>query len=69
MYKELETKLLNTLKAEFDYVKKNENGKNNRLEKMNDIYHIQQILANFDELEPIIAEYLNNKAKKGRFER
>lgn len=69
MYKELEKKLTNVLKAEFDYVKTNENDKNKRLNRMNDILHITQVLANFDELEPVIADYLNKKARKEKFER
>ena len=69
MYKELEKKLTNVLKAEFNYVKTHENDKNKRLNRMNDIFHISQVLANFDELEPIIADYLNKKARKEKFER
>lgn len=69
MYKELERKLTNVLKAEFNYVKTHENDKNKRLNRMNDIFHITQVLANFDELEPIIADYLNKKARKEKFER
>lgn len=69
MNKELETKLLNVLKAEFDYVKTHENDKIRRLNKMNDIFHLQQIIFNFDELEPVIAEYLNKKAEDERWER
>lgn len=69
MYKELKTRITNTLKAEFDYVRTHEKGSNNRLDKMNDIYHIGQIIENFDELEPIIADYLNKKARKEKFER
>lgn len=69
MNKELKTKLTNVLKAEFDYVRMHENSSNKRLDKMNDIYHIGQIIEHFDELEPIIADYLNKKARKEKFER
>ena len=69
MSKELKTKLTNVLKAEFDYVRIHENSSNKRLDKMNDIYHIGQIIEHFDELEPIIADYLNKKARKEKFER
>lgn len=69
MYKELERKLTNVLKAEFNYIKTHENDKNKRLNRMNDIFHITQVLANFDELEPIIADYLNKRAEKERFEK
>lgn len=69
MYKELERKLTNVLKAEFNYIKTHENDKNKRLNRMNDIFHITQVLANFDELEPIIADYLNKRAEEERFEK
>lgn len=69
MYKELEMKLFNTLKGEFDYIQKQEDTKDEKSGKMMDIFHMQQIITNFDELEPIIADYLNRKAKKERWER
>lgn len=69
MYKELEMKLFNTLKGEFDYIQKQEDTKDEKSGKMMDIFHMQQIITNFDELEPIIADYLNQKAKKERWER
>jgi len=69
MYKELKVKLFNVLKAEFDYAKTHENDENSRINKMNDIYHMQQILMNFEELEPVIREHMYKKAEKERFER
>ena len=69
MYKELETRLVNTLKAEYDYVKEHETNIDNKRKKMFDVFHMQQVLLNFDELEPVIADYLNKKAKKEKFER
>ena len=69
MYKELEMKLFNKLKGEFDYIQKQEGTKDEKSGKMMDIFHMQQIITNFDELEPIIADYLNQKAKKERWER
>lgn len=69
MYKELETRLVNTLKVEYDYVKEHETNIDNKRKKMFDIFHMQQVLLNFDELEPVIADYLNKKARKEKFER
>lgn len=69
MYKELETRLVNTLKAEYDYVKEHETNIDDKRKKMFDIFHMQQVLLNFDELEPVIADYLNKKARKEKFER
>ena len=69
MYKELETRLVNTLKAEYDYVKEHETNIDDKRKKIFDIFHMQQVLLNFDELEPVIADYLNKKARKEKFER
>ena len=69
MYKELEMKLFNTLKGEFDYIQKQEGTNDEKSGKMMDIFHMQQIITNFDELEPIIADYLKQKDKKERWER
>lgn len=69
MYKELETKLFNALKAEFDYVVKNETDKRIKKEKLIEILQLQKVIAEFDKLEPFIAEYFDKKAEKGRFER
>lgn len=69
MNNELKTKLSNVLKAEFDYIKRTETDKAVLIQKMGDIYHMQKIINNFDELEPVIAEYLNKKAERERFER
>jgi len=69
MNNELKTKLSNVLKAEFDYIKRTETDQTLLLQKMGDIYHMQKIINNFDELEPVIANYLNKKAEKEKFER
>ena len=69
MNKELETKLTNVLKAEFNYVKTYEDNSSVRIAKMNDIYHMQQIVLNFDELEPVLKDFFNKKAEKDRFDR
>lgn len=69
MNKELETKLFNVLKAEFDYIKKHEENGDKRVERMLDILHLEKIIENFDELEPVLQKYFAEKAKKEKFER
>lgn len=69
MYKELESKLTNVLKSEFDYIMKNEKNKNIQLDKATEVYRMGKIIENFDELQPVIAEYFNNKAEKEKWER
>lgn len=67
MYKELKTRLSNSLKAEADYVAKFETDKTIKFNKMNDILNITKVIEQFDELEPIIAEYINEKARKEKW--
>ena len=69
MTKELATKLFNVLNAEFDYIGKNEKDKDKRTEKMNEIIRMEQIILNFDELEPTLKEYFRKKAEKEKWER
>ena len=69
MNKGLERKLFNVLKAEFDYIKEHEEDKNKRIAGMLDILHLEKILENFDELEPVLQKYFAEKAKKEKFER
>lgn len=65
MYQKLYIKLLNTLKAEMEYIKRIDVA--DKSDKMLDILHCMQVLQHYEELEPIIAEYLDNKAKKSKW--
>lgn len=67
MYKDLKVRLINSLKAEADYVSKFEMDKTTKFDKMNDIMNLTKVLVNFEELEPIIANCINEKAKKEKF--
>ena len=69
MYKELESKLTNVLKSEFDYIMKNEEDKNVQLDKATDVYKMGKIIENFDELQPVIADFFKKKAEKEKWER
>ena len=67
MDKELKMKLCKVLKEEFDNVKQDEN--DTKIQKLWDIHHLMQIIERFEELEPVIADYINRKAEKDRFDR
>lgn len=67
MYNELATKLFNILKAEFDYIKTNETAKDERINKMSQIIQMEQIILNFDDLEPVLQKFFAEKAEKERF--
>lgn len=69
MDKEIKTKLDNVLKAEGDYILKNENNKNKKIDKMNTIFNMKKIIDNYDELEPVLIEFFREKDEKSRFDR
>ena len=48
----------------------NESDEDNKTKarKLHSIMHVLQIMERYDELEPVIQEYLNKEAEKRRFE-
>lgn len=69
MNKELKVKLCNVLKTEFDYIVRNEDDEIAKIEKMFDIRHMIQIIENFEKIEPIISNYMNEKTDREKFNR
>lgn len=69
MDKEIKTKLDNVLKAEGDYILKNENNKNKKIDKMNTIFNMKKIIDNYNELEPVLIEFFREKDEKSRLDR
>ena len=67
MDKGLKDRIGRGLQEEADNVSKNEEEKDVKLTKLNDILHLVQILDHFEELEPVIAEHMNRTAQKGKF--
>lgn len=63
------TKLSEVLKAEGDNIMQHEKDKIKKLDKMDIIFNLKKILDNYDELEPILKKFFNEKAKKEKFER
>lgn len=68
MYPELKTRLMNSLKYELDYVKRNETDKDKKLEKILQIKNMLILLTAYEEIEPEIAKAINELAQKKRFE-
>ena len=68
MYKELKTRLMNSLKAELDYVIKFETDKMTKFDKMLQIKNMMLLLEQYEELEPAIQKAINELAQKKRFE-
>ena len=69
MYKEVEVKLNNVLRAESDYIMKNEKDINKKLDKMNTLFNLKKIIDNYDELEPVLKEYFKYKEDKNKEDR
>lgn len=68
MYLELKTRLMNSLKAEADYINKAETDKKQKLKKLNDILNIVKVIDNYEKIEPDIAKAINNLANKEKWE-
>lgn len=68
MYPELKTRLMNSLKAELDYVSKFENDKIKKYEKLLQIKNMMLLIEQYEEIEPGIAQIINYRAQKKRFE-
>ena len=66
MDKEIETKLNNVLKAEANYTMKNEKNLHKKVEKMDTLFNLKKILDNYDELEPVLKRYFNERNSKER---
>ena len=57
------------LKEQCENVFENEEDINKKAEKMNVLFNFKKILDNYEELEPVLSKYFNEKAEKERFER
>lgn len=68
MYPELKTRLMNSLKAELDYVKKFETDKMTKFDKMLQIKNMMLLLEQYEEIEPAIQKAINDLAQKKKFE-
>lgn len=68
MYKELKTKLINSLKAELDYVAKFETDPITKFDKMLKIKNMMLLLEQYEQIEPTIQKAINELAQKKRFE-
>ena len=68
MYPELKTRLMNSLKAELNYVTKFETDKMTKFDKMLQIKNMMLLLEQYEEIEPAIQKTINDLAQKKRFE-
>lgn len=68
MYLELKTRLMNSLKAELDYVTKFGTDKMTKFDKMLQIKNMMLLLGQYEEIEPAIEKAINDLAQKKKFE-
>ena len=65
----IKKKLSNSIRSECAYILKHEEDIITKATKLNILFNLQKILDNYDELEPILTEYFNNKAHKEKWNR
>ena len=69
MQKEILERLQRTLSIEYRRVDKLDISAEEKLKYYIDIRNMQKVLSNYDELEPMIKTYINNKARREKYER
>ena len=69
MTKDLQIKLGNVLKAEADYIDRTEKDSQVKCTRLNEILNLIKILDNYDELEPVLKKYVQEKADRDRVDR
>lgn len=68
MYKELKIRLMNSLKAELDYVAQHESDNSTKFDKLLQIKNMMLIIEQYEEIEPTLAKTINNIAEKKKWE-
>ncbi len=67
MNNEIKDKLINILKTEAEELMKTKERIMNKLSKMDDIDNMLKIIANYDELKPVLQKYFAEKHKKEKW--
>ena len=67
MQKEILERLQRTLSVEYRRVDKLDIPVEEKLKYYIDIRNMQKVLSNYNELEPMIKTYINNKARREKF--
>jgi len=67
MYKELKEKVCKLLVEETDKIYDSDINIVQKLEKQNDVLNLMKVIEHYEELEPMIAKHLNDKAREERF--
>lgn len=69
MNNNLKKRLVSMLRAEAELLVNDDRYIVTRLEEMNDIQNMLKIVDNYNELEPILKKFFEQKAKKEKWER
>ncbi len=69
MDKRIKAILKNTLKDEADMIFRSDDDIKEKIARMNDIIHFTKIVDNYDELEPLLIKFFEEKAQKEKWER
>lgn len=67
MNKSLKNSLNETLKSEATYIMRTNEDISVKIDRMNEVINMQKIIENYDELEPILKKFFDEKALKGKW--
>lgn len=67
MNKMLKNRLLNTLKSEAEYIMYSEDDIKTKIKNMNDVINITKIVEHYNELQPILENYFEKRAKENKW--
>ena len=68
MYKELKEIVYKALEKETDKIYNSDVDIAQKIEKQNDVLNLIKVIEHYEELEPMMAKYFNEKARKEKFE-
>lgn len=58
----IKSRLFEVLKEEATYIMKTDDDISNKIDKMNDIINLQKVLENYEELQPVLKKFFDDKA-------
>lgn len=68
MNKLLRSRLEEALKEEATYIMRTDGKTLDKIDRMDEVINMQKILENYDELEPILKKFFDEKAKKDKWQ-
>ena len=67
MDNKLKKRLFSNLEEEASYIMRSDAKISEKIERMNDVINLTKIIENYEELEPLLKKYFEDKAKKEKW--